>query len=229
MKKNKLYSAALSVLLIVPSQVFCAEPPVPQGILDRLNITMPTAPQWLSNLTTNVTSGFSSLSDKTKYLIYGAMAAFLGYIGYKVISSSSSSSSIFMEVPTSMENRAFWNPNYEELSSTANCSNIAYIIRRYDTIKGDSLRELAFKHYVCPVLKAHENELDSKEKWEGFLSDIHKEAFQITMGQNTGPSGLNMFQLMKKTCPNEKITNPLRELLIEKGKPDKEVIKILNQ
>jgi len=259
----------------MPGQTFCAEQPsFPKDILAHMWFSMPSAPGWMTNFTTNLTSG---LLDTKKYLLYGGgvfLAALLSYIGYKIFSSSDSKQvptsekkknlsqqiptseeeidlftqvptseeeidlftqvptseekiDLFTQVPTSMDNRDFWKPNYKELSSRENCSNIAYIIRWYNTVNGDEQRELAFQHYVCPVLKAHENELSSKQQWENFLKDIHSKALRITM-TNMGASGLNMFQLMKRTCPNETIVQPLRELLIEHIKDD-QALKILNQ
>lgn len=234
MKKNKLYSTLLSVLLMVPGQVLCSQQPspqVPQGILDRLYLSvpaMPAAPEWLTNIT-NLTSG---LSDSKKYFLYGALAAFLGYIGYK-LRNVSSSGFTSINIPTSMETRDFYDPNYQELNSTANCSNIAYITRGYITDKGDFSRELAFKHYVCPILKHHANDLDTAEKWEIFLKDVHGKPVGFAMGlKGLNQTGLNMFVLMKKTCSDDtkNIKEPLKKYL-ETIIPhtDTEGLKLLNQ
>ncbi len=212
MIKNQLNSVLLSILLLVPGQVWCSEQPVPQGILDRLMISMPAAPAWMSNFSTNVASSFSTLSDNGKYLIYGTAAALFAYVVYKT-------KNMFNQVPTSMEGRDFWKPNTVRLDSHENYKNIAYIIRVYPFIGSDKNKELAFRHYVCPVLQARQDDLDSKEKWKGFLSNLKAKSQQgirgITLLQSAGDYGLNILNLINNTCPNDKITTPLAELLIE--------------
>jgi len=245
MKKNKLYSAVLSVLLIVPGQLFCAEqPPVPQGILDRLYLSVPTMPaasQWLSNLTINVTSGFSSLSDKTKYLIYGAMAAFLGYIGYKAIFSSASASptsNLDFETQRQVQDQS---PDLRQLDSYVNHRNTMLIIgRAWIDEKGNinangnaNFYKKMFQEKVCPVLDRFKDELNTKEALEGFFKKIiPNTAARETYGlgaMSSGDVGFRLHQFIKQTCPNETITNPLKEWLIENNSNEKNILKILNQ
>ena len=230
MIKNKLNSAFLSMLLLVPSQAFCSQqPPVPQGILNRLYLSMPAAPAWMTNLTTNMTSGFSSLSDKTKYLIYGAMATLLSYVGYKAFFSPSSSS-ILTPVPTEIDGRVLRTANLGQLNDQANLSNVAYIIKEYTAEYKAPIREKAFQYYVCPVLKEHQEELSLKENWEKFLTNVSSGRYLgIVFLLSPDQVGYRMFSLINKTCPNEKFTEPLKELLIERNPHDTELLRVLNQ
>src|SRR5438132_13274865 len=144
MKKNILYSALLSLLLLMPGQTFCAEQPsFPKDILARMWFSMPTAPGWMTNFTTNLTSG---LLDTKKYLLYGGgvfLAVLLGYIGYKAAFSSSDDSSDFFIFPFDLDT----------LDSPNNYSNIGHILRDYNLQSGDKKREQNFKRYVCQVFK----------------------------------------------------------------------------
>jgi hypothetical protein len=124
-----------------------------------------------------------------------------------------------MQVPTSMEGKDFWKPNTVSLDSHENYKNIAYIVRLYPFIGSDKKKELAFRHYVCPVFQACQYDLDSKEKWHRFLGNLKTKSQQgmrgITLSQSAGEYGLNILNLINNTCPNDKITTPLAELLIE--------------
>jgi hypothetical protein len=228
MNKNKMYGAILSMLLLVPGQVWCSEQPVPQGILDRLMISMPAVPTWMSSFSTNVTNSFSALSDNTKYLIYGTAAALFAYFAYKT-KNMFTSGSISTKGPTKIEGTSFFKPNYQELNSVENRSNIAYIVQGYNPYQGNTNKEYLFQHYVCPVLNACQNDLDSKEKWNSFLIAMESNAHGIKMPEGFVNYGCKLFILIKKSCSNDKITTPLKELLIENSSGDERVLELLNQ
>ncbi len=227
MKNNKLNSALLSVLLMIPGQVLCSEPllPVQPSIFDRLWLSvpsMPAAPEWMTNFT-------SGLSDTKKYFLYGAMAAFLGYIGYQV-SGISFFSSKFMAVPTEIDNRPLLIVKSEQLDDEINCRNIAYITRDYVPTYNSPKRQKAFESYVCPVLNKHQEKLDSKENWMTFLTKItFQKHHRMTFTLNQDELGYKIFSLINKTCPNKNITNPLKELLIERNPRDTELLEFLNK
>ena len=247
MIKNKLNRAFLSMLLFIQGQAFCSQqPPVPQGILNRLYLSMPTAPAWMTNLTTNMTSSFSSLSDKTKYLIYGAMVAVWGYIGYKIFSSSSSSPS--MEIPELMYDRILYKPDeIGELTDPKNCWNIVTIIAYYFYVQGSrdpyQRHEDAFRRFVCPILKKYEEYLSLEGNWKSFLTvisdgsqqdfesqqDLEFKTVKLEFKMTLKEVGEKMFHLIKYTCPNKEITEPLKQLLIKEYPMDRELARTLNQ
>ena len=233
MKKNILYSALLNVLLLVPSQVFCAEQPSisSKDILGRMWFSMPTAPEWMTNFTTNVASGFSNLSDRTKYLIYGAAAAFLGYIGWrKVIKPVSQSLGGFYLDSINLPDERMWPSNLKELNSLDNYNNIATILNEHI---GAPLRheraEQVFMERVCPVLTKFAGDLDDQNKWNIFLDNIIEKNSTRTLLEGKNRYGLSMFQLMKYTCPNVTTMTPLKKLLIERNPNDTDLLRILNQ
>lgn len=229
MKKNKMYSAMLSILLIVSGQVLASEPLSLESstILSKMWFmpSMPAAPDWVTNFVNN-------LSDSTKqylwYGTYGALGFLLTYIGYRALKGTSSGSG-YGPAPIAIGNKRFWSIKHEELSCNENCSNIAYIIKDYDMRQECPYREPAFRKYVCPVLMAHQTSLNSQEKWKAFLFVIPYKAVDIILGDSVEVCGLKIFKLINKTCPNETITNPLKALLLEASPGDKELLQILSQ
>ena len=227
MKTNKMYSVLLGLLLMVPGQAFCSEPLI-QGSSKPSWFSMPTMPatsEWVTNLVNKV----KSLSDDAKkYLLYGALGTFLGYLGYKGYKTYSSAN----VVPIFMEGRKLLPPDSANLNSTANCSNMAYILDWYSFESGDEYKEKAFRHYVCPVFKRFEDQLKTQDQWEKLLSDIKQKADFIQVTDNYLTSGLKLYDLMRKTCSKDKmqeVMSPLKDLLAPYGEQDIEVKKILDR
>lgn len=177
MKKNKLYSVLLGVLLMVSGQVLCSEP-----LTETVHEHLSASPEWLTNLVPN-------LSAK-QFLLYGGLVALMGYILYRFSNGASSTVTNVPKnidtpkkindseikknpvcIPVCINGKKLNDPELKKLDHENNLFNIATIIRGYDADSNDAvIREMAFQEYVVPVLKEHEKNL--KDDWRKFLQNI---------------------------------------------------------
>jgi hypothetical protein len=229
MKKNKLYNALLGVLLMVPGQVMCSE--LPQGIREHLWLSVPAAPEWMTNFT-------SGLSDTKKYFLYGALTAFLGYIGYKAFKATYAVPAVS---ETEKDTEFFLkDANLDQLDSYNNILNIKLLAARTYTsilsdgsINGRDYNKDQFKKRVCPILTQFSQKLQTKEGWDTFLPKLAiSTTDRIHFGfedLNAMQMGYGLHQMMKNTCPNREIMDPLKALLIERNPKDTKLLEILNK
>lgn len=224
MKNNKLYSVLLGMLLVVPGQqVLCSEqPPVPQGILDRLNLSMPAAPAWWTNFT-------SSLSDTKKYVLYGTLAAtFAAALGYV---SGIFSSSFFTPVPTSIDNQTLIKPSDDQrLDDVVIRRNIAIILNNYDIKQRDISIEKAFNHYVCPVFQKQSESLRSEDNWKSLFDNCRRLGKKPLLG-NDKDCSVKMLKLINKTCSYKVINSvtPSLQKLSEQKQDEQKKLQLLGQ
>lgn len=227
MNRNRMYSAMLSVLLIVSGQALCSEPLLPsttgQTIKNTMWSFMPTTPAWLTNFT-------SSLSDTQKYFLYGLGALSIPLIAYIWSKLSSKGLGAIGSNEENYPERQLWSPDLTELNSSTNRGNIAIIIDEYrelKLLKNPAIKKV-FIEYACPVFHQFQDELDDKNKWDNYLTNFMRSSEGRVLLVNKYEVGFKLHQLIKGACPNGKITNPLNELLQEKIK-DEKLLEILNQ